>query len=325
MSRLRIGIIGTGRISELHASAFAALPDVQLAAAASRGQDKLRAFAERHRIPQSFASTQEMLASGNVDAVLVLVSADQVERVATEVLKARMPVFLEKPPALTTQGVRALRDLAAAQGTPNMVGFNRRFYGVMREAFRISSEEGPLHGIVVEAPERVDAIRKIGHPAHVIEHWLPSNASHCIDLLRYFGGEVLRGVFTADGERGSLDRSLNAILRFEKGTTGQYVAHWRAPGPWRVQLYGTDWRVLLEPLERGLVQRRGHPDQQIAIDPNDERFKAGFYEQARFFVDLCRGLKTALHPASDLSDSVKTFELIDAFESASDKRWVDWP
>ncbi len=68
-SPIRLLVLGTGGMANTHAMNFSTITDVQLVAAVDVDLAKVRAFAARHDIPNTFTSLEEAIAWGEFDAV----------------------------------------------------------------------------------------------------------------------------------------------------------------------------------------------------------------------------------------------------------------
>ena len=66
---VRVLILGTGGMAANHASAFAAIPGVEVVAGVDTRPEQLAEFNATHDIPRGFASVDEALAWGQFDAV----------------------------------------------------------------------------------------------------------------------------------------------------------------------------------------------------------------------------------------------------------------
>jgi predicted dehydrogenase len=312
MNKLKVGVIGAGFFAEKHLEVLTALEDVEVAALCSSGHPRIHALAERFKIERTYADLERMFDELSLDAVFVLVNVTRMFEVASACLKRKIPTLLEKPPGLSAAEARGLRDLAAAGDCLNMVGLNRRFYSVMRRAREAILEVGPLVSLMVEAPERLWEYKTGAHPPEVVKGLLFANGIHSIDLLRYFGGDVKKvQAFSGQWEE-EQKNSFGALMRFESGAMGQYIANWMSPGGWSVTLYGMNRRVLLKPLERGVLIDRSGAETPLAVDEVDTLFKPGLYAQDRYFLDCVREGRKVSYPAADLADAVKTMELIEA-------------
>jgi predicted dehydrogenase len=312
MDKLKVGVIGAGFFAEKHLEVLTALEDVEVAALCSSGHPRIHALAERFKVERAYTDLERMFDEVSPDAVFVLVNVTRMVEVASACLKRRVPTLLEKPPGLSAAEARGLRDLAAAHECLNMLGLNRRFYSVMRHAREAIMEVGPLVSVLVEAPERLWEYKTGAHPQEVVKGLLFANGIHSIDLLRYFGGEVKKvHAFSGRWEE-EQKNSFGALMRFESGAMGQYIANWMSPGGWSVTLYGMNRRVLLKPLERGVLIGRSGAETPLPVDEVDTLFKPGLYAQDRYFLDCVREGRKVSYPAADLADAVKTMELIEA-------------
>ena len=74
MEKLRIGIIGTGNISNCHMEGYTAIPDlVEVVACCDLDQKKMDAWAERWGVKNKYTDYNEMLAKENLHVVSVCI------------------------------------------------------------------------------------------------------------------------------------------------------------------------------------------------------------------------------------------------------------
>ena len=296
MSKSKVAVIGAGYFAEKHLEVLKAFDDMEIVALCNNGNPRINALAERF----------------GIDAVFVLVNAPHIAEVAGECLRRGIPTLMEKPPGLSVAEARGLLEIADASACINMVGLNRRFYGVMQRAHEAVLEVGALVSVVIEAPERLWEFKALNHPPEVINGLLYANSIHCIDLLRYFGGDI-EEIHTLNNQWNEDQKnSFGALMRFESGAMGQYVSNWTSPGGWSVTLYGMNRRVTLKPLEHGVVVDKSGAESVLPVDEMDVQFKPGLYAQNRFFIDCVRERRQPAYPAADLNDALKTMELIAA-------------
>jgi predicted dehydrogenase len=310
---LKVAVIGAGNIAEKHLEVLRAFSDVELAAICSRGNPRINALAEKFGIRDKFTDYRIMLDTVFADAVLVLVSAMQIVPVAAECLKRGIPTLLEKPPGLSANEAESLAQIANETGCLNMVALNRRFYSVVQRAREEILSVGPLVSVLVEGPERLAEVKAVGiHPPEIIEGLLFANGIHCIDLLRYFGGDVDHISATSNRWDEQQDNSFDALIKFHGGTTGHYISHWISPGSWSVTLYGKGRRISLNPLEKATLTEADRSEKLLPVANVDVEFKPGLYAQNRFFLDCVKEKRDITYPAADLVDAVKTMRLIEA-------------
>jgi len=313
MDTLRVAIIGAGGMARQHLQVLQSLPDVQVTAVSSRGPERLNSIAEDFDIPQRFRKHEEMIETAKPDAVFVVVSPASVYEVALSCIDREMPSLIEKPPGLTAVQTEALLRASKHVVGQYMVGLNRRFYSVFRNAKMLFDESGGIVSVVVQAPEDMASIRAMNlHPPEVLEHWMAANGIHCIDLLRFFGGSVVSVHALSSAWRNGGPDSYGALLRFESGAIGHYVSNWISPGRWQVTLYGFDMRVDFCPLEKGVVTRRAGPSSEVPVDEVDLNFKPGLFGQDQYFLDHIRSNEPIERPAANLEDALGTMRLVEA-------------
>lgn len=123
---IRMGLIGTGRIGQVHAANIAASPDATLAWVADPMIEGARAVAAQFG-GTATAVADDLVASGEVDAVLIASpTPTHVDLIAASV-DAGLPVLCEKPIDLDIARVDALAPKVRDSGVPVAIGFNRRF------------------------------------------------------------------------------------------------------------------------------------------------------------------------------------------------------
>jgi predicted dehydrogenase len=126
-SRIRVGVIGTGAISQVvHVPIFAEREDVELVAVADADPHKADALARRFRIPH-VCDADELVARGDLDAVVICTPNHLHEDMAVAALRAGKHVFVERPLATTSAG--AARVLKAAEKASRVLvaGMPHRF------------------------------------------------------------------------------------------------------------------------------------------------------------------------------------------------------
>ena len=76
MSKVRVGLIGSGFVSDLHAAAFKLVPDAEVIAVASPTPGKAMHFAHERGIRTAFEDYRELLKLKDIDLVTVAIPND---------------------------------------------------------------------------------------------------------------------------------------------------------------------------------------------------------------------------------------------------------
>ena len=136
LSRLRIGIVGLGRMGRRHAENLARrVPDAELIAACDPGADALDWAQRQLGVQQCFTDYTAMLAQAEIDAVFLATPTTLHAQQIVDALRARKHVFSEKPLSLDVAECRRVEAEAALQPDLKvMIGFVRRFDTSFRHA-----------------------------------------------------------------------------------------------------------------------------------------------------------------------------------------------
>ncbi|MDO5641871.1 MAG: inositol 2-dehydrogenase [Paracoccus sp. (in: a-proteobacteria)] len=122
---LTIGLIGAGRIGQVHAQSISADPGSRIAAIADIDPDAAARLAGR--IGAEARGIDEILSDPAIGAVLIAASTDTHSELIERATAAGKAVLCEKPVDLSLERALVALDAAGAAGQPVMIGFNRRF------------------------------------------------------------------------------------------------------------------------------------------------------------------------------------------------------
>ena len=122
---LKIGLLGAGRIGQVHAVNIVAHPQSELVAVSDKFDEPAEKLARMYGA--AVRSSEDIIADPVIDAVLIATPTDTHADLLEAATAAGKAVLCEKPVDLDLK--RALDCLARCEphGKPIMVGFNRRF------------------------------------------------------------------------------------------------------------------------------------------------------------------------------------------------------
>ncbi|MBS1250440.1 MAG: 1,5-anhydro-D-fructose reductase [Chloroflexi bacterium] len=146
MKKIRWGLVSTANINQQLMPAIRASRRGELAAVASRSQEKAEAYAQEWKIPQAFGGYQEMFTSGAVDAVYVSLPNHLHAEWSIRAMRAGIHVLCEKPFAITLPEVDAMTAASRETGTILAEAFMYRHHPQTKAAgdFVQSGELGDL-------------------------------------------------------------------------------------------------------------------------------------------------------------------------------------
>src|SRR5215469_15077760 len=96
MRKLRTGLIGCGKVADLHAAALQSLPESEFVAVCGRAPEKANAFAAKYRVA-AYTDINEMLAKAQLQAVCICTPHPEHARPAIAAARAGVNVLVEKP------------------------------------------------------------------------------------------------------------------------------------------------------------------------------------------------------------------------------------
>jgi predicted dehydrogenase len=132
-SPIRIGLIGAGRVADIHHIAIGEVAGARLVGLTDADVERARTKAASWSVDH-YPTTEALLADGRIDAVLVLTHLDSHLAIARQALEAGKHVLIEKPVGKDPREVSELSDVADALGLVVMPGHN---YAYVPEYARI--------------------------------------------------------------------------------------------------------------------------------------------------------------------------------------------
>jgi predicted dehydrogenase len=241
----RVGIVGTGAIARWHIAAAELIPaEVQITAICDPNESALRAAAAELPDAKLFASLEDLLDSGEIDAGLIatphFLHADQ----AITFAQAGVDVLVEKPLVVNLDEIRELKAAAATSGSLVVAGQMHRFDPVNVLVRRWLDQNPGRFGDL--AAFEMHCWQDITEYAAAVgtSHWLMdgrlagggvvvSLGVHQLDVVRYLGGadyaEVsARGSFLEPFRNGA-ESSASVLVTMDNGATGTIFASYNAP------------------------------------------------------------------------------------------------
>jgi predicted dehydrogenase len=337
------GIVGLGMIAEFHAQAIAQLEHVHLAGIATRNPEKLRGFAQKHRVPFATTDIAELVARPEIDVVCITTPSGSHLEPALAAICAGKHLVIEKPIEITTARTDEILRAAEAARVQIAPIFQGRFGDGARRV-KAAVEAGRL-GRLVLASNYVKWHRTAqyytpprGLYANDGGGAVINQAIHGLDLLLWFAGmpaEVFawktRRVHTGI----EVEDTACATLKFRDGALGAFEASTALWPGWsrRHELCGERGSIVLE--DDRIVRwefREARPEDDAiraagqanalgsgASDPKAISVE-GHRRQLQDFVDALRAGRA---PALDGREGRKAVALVNAiYESAREGKPV---
>ena len=122
---IRIGILGCGRIGQVHARSLMRMADASLVAVADAIPAAARSLADQ--TGAVVRGADEIIAAMDIDAVIICTPTDTHYDIIHAAAKSGKAIFCEKPVDMSTDRIRDCIDAVRAGGVAFMTAFNRRF------------------------------------------------------------------------------------------------------------------------------------------------------------------------------------------------------
>ena len=281
---------------------------IDAAGITSRTISKAEELANGFAIEKVYEDIDSLIEKCVPDALMILVSANQIYSVTKKSIPFNLPLFIEKPPGLLPDQTKILVELADKHGTKNMVGYNRRYYSIFHKGIELINQNGGLLGLAIEGHERFWKITDSKIPNEIRINWIYANSTHTIDLLRFFGGKIKSISSLSKSLKEKNGDQFVVSMEFESGTLGTYTSHWYSPGGWTAVLFSEGVTVKFEPLEKGVWIDTNLREYEIHPDEVDVKYKPGFYRQMEAFRKLVSNGKVEW-PGQDLEEVYRTMRL----------------
>ena len=145
MKEFRVGIIGTGMISNRHMTTWSNIPGSKVVCGCDIDENKVKAWGARYGIPEEdlYTDFREMLKRDDLDAIDVCVHNNLHTPVAVAVMKAGFPCYSEKPMAGTYFDAKVLYDAQKVYGQKLAIQISS-LYNYQTRLAKKMIEEGKL-------------------------------------------------------------------------------------------------------------------------------------------------------------------------------------
>ncbi|MEP6811492.1 MAG: Gfo/Idh/MocA family oxidoreductase [Actinomycetota bacterium] len=221
--RLRVAVVGAGHVGKMHIRVVGECDATTLSAVVDPDPGaETSAYAARARW---FRSVDELLGEEPPDAAIVAVPTEEHRAVAEPLLRAGIPVLVEKPIAESVDAANSLIEAAREGGAALAVGHVERFNPAV-QALQEKLDGGALGRVF-----QIRTTRLSPFPIRVGDAGVAMDlATHDLDLMCELAGRPLR--VSAESDRKahrSHEDLLAALLRFDSGIIGLLEVNWLTP------------------------------------------------------------------------------------------------
>jgi predicted dehydrogenase len=191
----RFGLIGAGAVATTHAVAMRMVPGVEVLAVADPDLDRAKALAERHGIPEVYATADALLAGAPIDAVAVLTPHHLHRPAVVAAARAGRHVLVEKAIAHSLDAADAMIEACRRHGATLGGVFQNRFAAAGQALHQAVRGGGLGHvflaSVTVKVGRSAEYYRSApwrGRPGEAGGGVLMIQAIHTLDLLQWVLG-----------------------------------------------------------------------------------------------------------------------------------------
>lgn len=310
MDKVRIGIVGTGYIGNVHGRIHSRNEWAEIAAL----YDIIPERAERtaKTIGGKVCSSRDELIE-NCDAVLICSPNRTHKDVALHAIAEGKHVFCEKPFSIGIDDARELRDAANASSKIFQVGHNRRYapvYATLKELLK----EDSAHSAHIKMNRGELKNPVWTGDVNVTGGFLYETTIHLFDMLRFQFGEIEELVaYGSQHEYPELDE-FSVIFKFKNGFHCTFAsssdASWHFPFE-RIEVFCHHRTIMTEEMER-LLDSRGmdanFETHSFHMVEKEDRW--GYVQEDKAFIDSILGGTPAPVTAADGFKSVELVESV---------------
>ena len=314
---LKIGLLGCGRIGQVHARSISQIDGAKVTAVADAFEAPAKALADK--TGAAVMGPQDLIASSEVDAVVIGTPTDTHFDLIHAAASAGKAIFCEKPVDMSAERIRDCIKAVEAAGVPFMTAFNRRFDPNFASV-QARIADGEIGGIEIVTIQSRD-------PSPPPISYVKSSGGlfrdmmiHDLDMARFLLGEepvtiYATGASLVDpeiGKAGDVDTAA-VTLTTKNGRICQITNSRRAS-------YGYDQRIEVHG-EKGMLRADNMLENTVEVATSAgftkapakhfflERYEAAYRAEMSYFVACVAG-QTEISPG--IQDGLRAQLLADA-------------
>ena len=330
---LNWGIISTAKIGRVQViPALQQSKLLKVTAIASRSQESAQAVADELKIPNAYASYEQLLADPDIDVIYNPLPNHLHVPLTIAALQAGKHVLCEKPLALTADEAQQLVEVSKQTGKlveeAFMVRSNPQWQWVREEIKNQSI--GKLCAIQGAFSYFNNDVNNIRNQADIGGGGIYDIGCYLINTSRFVTGEEpckVSAIIERDPDMFT-DRLASAIMLFPSGVQMTWVCSTQLTPYQRVNFLGTTGRIEV----KIPFNAPNDSENMVFIDDGSDLTGANIKRQAFPVIDqyqlqgdnFCAAINTRQAQKNPLADSIANMRVIDAiFSAAKTGQWVD--
>ncbi len=295
-NKIKIALIGLGQIAQKAYLPILANHTKVVPVLCTRNPKTLAALAQKYRIRDTYTNLEQLIRS-KPDAAMVHSSTESHAGIALQLLKAEIPVFVDKPLSYSLEETDQVLECAFLSKTPLYLGFNRRFAPMIRALAAV-----PDPGQISWHKNRVDLP---GLPRTFIF----DDFIHVVDSLRFLGKGPVRNLHVFASMNGGMLENIQ--VRWQQGDTLLSGGMNRVSGitEERVELYSKGNKWTMDDLSSGTHCANEQTSAMTSGSWDTTLYKRGFVGMVEDWLHVAQSRTVS---APSLEDIRATHQLCEA-------------
>ncbi len=333
MGKTKVAVIGLGGVAQLvHLPNIVKLTNAEVAAVAEINKNRLKTIGDKFGIEKQYSDYKEMLANETIDAVIIATPTNTHLEIASECLKAKKDLLIEKPIARNLSEAKEINSLAKKLKKKVMVGMNLRYRpdAMLMKSLVNSGELGEIFYI------RCGWLRKESSEQKWMFNKNVSGGGVIIDLgilvldlaLWIMNDTKIKSVSVQKYSQSTKDVEDSAVgfLRFDNGQVINFDVSWvlhSEADSFNLTAYGTKGTAHLNPLRAYRRVDSTQIDYTLSnVSGSSNFFKKSYENQLKHFVGAVRDTNAVISSADDAVLLMNLLEVM--YKSARSKKEINF-
>lgn len=309
MKKLTIGIIGAGRIGQLHARNILPIPEIRIKAISDIFVEETKIWATELGIENVVADYEAILNDEEIEAIFICSPTDTHVPIIQRAAEMGKHIFCEKPISFSIEETELALEAVKKAGVKLQVGFNRRFDRNFLKIHQTVKNGGigETHIVKITSrdpePPSIDYVKRSGG-------LFADMTIHDFDMARYVTQSEVTEVYASGanlvdptiGDVGDIDTAI-ITLKFANGAIGVIDNS-------REAVYGYDQRVEVFGSKGNVITENDRPT-NVEISTNEgvfkdklkhfflERYKDAYISETHAFIDAILNNKPLVCDGND--------------------------
>lgn len=318
--KVRLAIVGIGRISTAHTRGVLNSPDVaELVAVMSRNEERAKNAAKVFGVSKYYTKYEDVLNDPDIDGVVLCTPNEDHHWQSVAAAKSGKHVLVEKPMAINVEEAIEMEQTANENGVTLMVAQCRRFFKAIETAKKQLSDIGDV----------VDTTHFLGVPfTKVLTEWwndmehliIELNAPHPLDTTLYLLNETPKTVYAVGGafsDKLAGTSQTTILLTFPSGKTATVLLSFHCDPP-------RNERIIIG--TKGTMRIKDEKDlwvgSELVITEEYGNYLEGGINFDRQIQEFCSAILENREPLASGREIINLMRVLDAVKLSLDEKRV---